>query len=156
MKEFGLKSCIRPKSDFNSENLLKLPFFKDVANKKIVIVRGNSGRELLSQTLKNRGAHVQYLEAYKREMPKDVCFNIEEYSNPELDLITITSVEILHNLIQISDKKSLIEIKKILLIAGNKRIGDECTNQGFIQKHIIAKNPSDQDMVEAILDRYKK
>jgi len=155
MKEFGLKSCIRPKSNFNSENLLTLPFFKDVGNKKIVIVRGNSGRELLAQILKSRGAHIQYLEAYKREIPKDVCFNIKKYSNPKLDLITITSVEILNNLVQMADKKSLTEIKRILLAVGNKRIGEECKNQGFEQKHIIAKNPSDEDMLEAILDRYK-
>ena len=50
----------------NSESLLAMPALQDVARKKVLIVRGCGGREHIAQTLRDRGATVDYAECYRR------------------------------------------------------------------------------------------
>lgn len=51
----------------SSEGLLASGVFDDVDGDKILIVRGEGGRERLAQALAERGAEVTYLEVYVRE-----------------------------------------------------------------------------------------
>lgn len=53
----------------DSEGLLQLPALQDVADKRFLIMRGVGGRELLRRALEARGAQVDVLELYRRELP---------------------------------------------------------------------------------------
>ncbi|MZR62659.1 uroporphyrinogen-III synthase [Alcanivorax sp. DP30] len=56
----------RPEQGFNSEAVLALPSLQDLTEKKVLICRGDSGRELLANTLTDRGAEVTALPFYRR------------------------------------------------------------------------------------------
>jgi len=53
----------------DSEGLLALPALADVAGRRFLLCRGDTGRELLVDTLRARGARVDVLALYRRVLP---------------------------------------------------------------------------------------
>jgi uroporphyrinogen-III synthase len=58
-----------PETEWNSEGLLNLPDFQWLQGQKIMLIKGEGGRELLKNTLIARGALVSEFIAYKRIIP---------------------------------------------------------------------------------------
>jgi len=82
-----------------SEVLIQLPALQQVAGKRALILRGNGGRELLAETLQQRGADVQFVECYQR------CAKIYQgavegrrWRDRQIDTIVVTSGEMLQQL----------------------------------------------------------
>lgn len=68
LREAGVAEVIFPRERFDSEGVLALPAFQAdaVAGRKVLILRGDGGRELVADTLFERGAQVEYLQCYQR------------------------------------------------------------------------------------------
>jgi len=89
------KKQIHSPSIQTSEGLLTLSVLKNVENKCISIVRGNGGREYLATILGERGANVQYLEAYTRNWHKIDNKIIKQWQAAKINCIVITSNDLL-------------------------------------------------------------
>lgn len=63
-------SAVAPEQE-DSEGLLALPGLSDVAGQRLLLLRGDEGRELLPETLRARGAQVDVLPLYTRRLPSD-------------------------------------------------------------------------------------
>ena len=103
IEAFGAHVDICPSKGFDSEHLLAEDAFADVAGKTIRIIRGDAGRELLAETLIARGAKVQYLSAYCRELPNYTLAELKEleqrWRRGEVGAVVIMSVQSLDNLL---------------------------------------------------------
>jgi len=68
LEAHGFGEVLCPHDRFDSEGVLALPEFSQqaVAGKRILIVRGEGGRELLADTLAGRGAKVLTVSCYRR------------------------------------------------------------------------------------------
>jgi uroporphyrinogen-III synthase len=63
----GVHRVIAPEGvRVDSEALLALPALHNIAGRRVVIFRGDGGRELLGDTLRARGAEVSYAVCYRR------------------------------------------------------------------------------------------
>jgi uroporphyrinogen-III synthase len=145
---------------YNSESLLTLAELQSVKDKKIVILRGNGGRELLADTLRERGALVSYINTYTRSIPDDD--NIEQrlnvltkhFETNEALCVTITSGESLHNFVSLLGKHAAEWLNKIQLIVINTRLVTIARQLGFKENPLIAKNASDQALADCAYDWY--
>ena len=115
----GVASVLAPQAGADSEALLALPAMQQVAGKRIVF-RGQGGRELLGDTLRNRGAQVVYAAGYRRTRPKGE----RRWHEGEIDAITVSSSQGLANLFELLDPPFL-RARPLLVphprVAGNAR-----------------------------------
>ena len=124
---------------YNSEALLTMPEFNDVAGKRVIIFRGEGGREHLAETLKQRGAQVDYAECYRRVAPdRDVTPLLAVWEAGRLHLIVITSNEALHNLMAMVGDRHRQQLMATPLVVMSERTAELARQQGFAAVTVAA------------------
>ena len=118
----------------DSEHLLALKPLQNITNQRIVILRGNGGRELIFDTLISRGAAVEYREIYKRE---NIAFRSEMlvpfWQDRKIKQLVITSSgQLNHFISQIADEY-LEWVLELTLYVPSERIVQEALSLGFKQ-----------------------
>jgi len=149
----GIKVDITPEKDFSSEALLKLPSMQSdqLSGQQILIIRGEGGRELLANTLKSRGAHVEYAEVYRRSQPvADIEPILELWSKGLIQLVTVTSNEALKNLYHMMNKQGQKYLQLTSLIVPGQRCAELAQQLGFTNQVMIASSATDDAMIDAI------
>lgn len=150
LRSFGRAPDIAPPRRFDSEALLAEPAMQDVSGKQVVIFRGDGGRELLGDTLHERGANVTFAEAYRRGRPEgDTGDLMYAFSRGQVDLITITSGEGLRNLYEMVGKLGRMWLRKTPLVVGSERIAEIAQELGFKSAVETAEDPTDAAMLAA-------
>ena len=145
----GLEVALQPGGNYNSEYLLAQPQLQQMHGKRVLIVRGNGGRELFADTLRQRGAQVDYLEVYRRALPH---YPHDHRPWRESQIITATSSEILTNLLQLAAPEQQRLYPQPLIVVA-QRTAVEARELGF-QRVILAARAADQAILEALI-RYQ-
>ena len=137
----------------NTETLLKTEAFANekIKHHKILIFRGTGGRSLLGDSLLERGASMQYVETYSRELPTSKPLTPQQLSS--LDVITISSNEGLTNLVTLIGDANLL--LKTPLIVPSSRAKKLAGQYGF-SHIIIAKDATDTSTMLALNDAFLK
>lgn len=148
----GYAPDIFPKTRFNSEALLEMPQLQNVAGKRIVIFRGEGGRELLAETLKQRGAEVDYADCYRRVKPDTSTSKLmKHWARGEISIITVTSNEGLRNLFDLVGQLGRKWLLDTPLVVISERGSEEAQSLGFRNRIIVANNASDEDITQAVI-----
>jgi uroporphyrinogen-III synthase len=151
LEAYGLAVDLVPQHQFNSEALLALDELQDMSGQRVVIFRGNGGREHLFETLTARGAAVEYAEAYRRACPVVDAHSILHHWQPgALDVITITSNETLQNLFDMAGAAGRPLLRRIPLVVVSQRQALLAERLGFSQAARVADNAGDAAMVAAL------
>ncbi|MGF1911653.1 uroporphyrinogen-III synthase [Vibrio kasasachensis] len=134
----------------DSENLLELTQLQNVSGKRIVILRGNGGRELIYDALVERGAQVQYCEVYKR---KNLAFRSEIavpfWQDSQINQLIITSSGQLNFFIEQIAPQYRDWVFKLALFVPSERIAIEARRVGF---HTVVNtgSASNKDLLAAL------
>lgn len=96
LQAIGITTTLSPSlQQEHSEGLLNLPQLSKVVGKRIVIFRGNGGREHIANSLTLRGAEVQYVESYQRVWRTLPIIIAEQWRAQKINCIVVTSNDIL-------------------------------------------------------------
>jgi uroporphyrinogen-III synthase len=132
-----------------SEALLALPPLTAVEGRRILIIRGQGGRELLQETLSARGARVDCLECYRRAAPPfDSAHCMEQLARTPVELILVSSGDGLLQLSRLLTPRENTNLAGTALIAPSQRVADMAAEQGWRSVR-CAENASDAAMLEA-------
>ncbi|OOF38350.1 uroporphyrinogen-III synthase [Rodentibacter mrazii] len=134
----------------NSEALLALPQMQQLNGKQVLILRGNSGREYFIEQAEKRGATVEIVECYRRE---PIIYNSDEQSSIKrsgVDTLVVTSLEILHALIEFLPENEQDWLKNCKLVTVSSRIADVAKSQGW-QTVILSPKADNQSLLKTLL-----
>lgn len=140
-------SIIYPHERMDSEGLLALPALQadQVKGQHFLLLRGKGGRELIANTLTERGAHVSSCELYHRLFPEQNARLLQE-AIQAADSIIINSGESLENFLRLAGSSSAFG--KTLVVPG-ERVAQIARQAGF-QHIIVAANATDEATLDAI------
>lgn len=147
----GIENTIAPRDRFDSEALLELPALQAVKGKRIVIFRGEGGRELLGDTLKARGAQVEYAECYRRQRPDaDTTPLRQRWERGEIDIVSVTSADGLRNLLDMVGPAGRERLLRTPIVVVSERMAQVCRELGFKTEARVAATAGDEAIVDAI------
>jgi uroporphyrinogen-III synthase len=146
LRKSGITRVIAPTERFDSEGLLELPELQNVSEWRVMIFRGDSGREMLGDTLKARGATVEYAACYQRSKPQlDTGMLLAAVP----DAIIVTSSEALGYLWQSLNQNDREALRNTPLFVPHVRIAGLAREQGWAQVQVTASG--DDGMISALI-----
>lgn len=149
---FGVTRIVTPDGGrFDSEALLARPEFapEAIAGKRVAIFRGESGRELLGETLEARGAQVTRIPCYRRGRPDiDAAPLRALLAQGAVDALTVTSSEGLRNLVAMVGAAGEVALKAVPLLVAHQRIAEEARQLGFAEAIVTA--PGDAGLLQGL------
>jgi len=153
LARFGITDVVAPRARFDSEALLELPELREMAGKRVVIFRGDGGRELLGDTLAARGATVEYVGCYRRGKPlADAAPLLQLWARQALDAFTITSSEGLRNLFEMVGGAGQALLKNTPLFVPHARIAEEARLLGL--RRIVPTSPGDPGLLAGLIEYF--
>jgi uroporphyrinogen-III synthase len=144
----GFEQVIAPETGFDSEAVLALPAFsaQAVTGKRIIIFRGNGGRDLLGDTLTQRGAAVSYAACYARRVPSEGATSLLAEAD-RMDALILTSSEGVSNLMTMLGAQ-MSRLARIPVFAPHPRICARATAAGFAR--VVETAPGDAGVVDGL------
>jgi uroporphyrinogen-III synthase len=146
----GLQVIV-PEQQFSSEGLLALPCLADMQDKRVLILRGVGGRELLAEALTARGAIVDYYQPYQRiAVELSGALIVKQWQQQYINGAIISSVALLQRLLEIVPAGESQWLKALTLYVPSRRIAEHAQLAGW---HHVELLPGMQE--QQIVDYFK-
>ena len=142
----GITRVIAPSLRFDSEALLDLPELQSIKGQRILICRGDGGRELLGTTLKERGGLVEFLTCYQRVQPSlDAAPLLSLWQEGKFDAVTLTSSEGLRNFCAMIGRLGMAWLKHTPTFVTHTRIAEFARDEGL--ESVVLTEPGDDGLL---------
>lgn len=153
LKQFGVSEVIAPTTHFDSEALLDMAELQQIEGQRVVIFRGDGGRELLGDTLVKRGATVKYAECYCRVRPNtDIAPLLQAWASNAMHAIVASSSEGLRNLFDMVGNSGQSRLRKTPLFVSHERMAKIAKKLGFID--VILTAAGDEGLLQGLSDYF--
>ena len=128
----GVDGVRMPETTWDSEGLLELPDLADVRGKRVVIFRGEGGREFLGNALRARGAVVDHVPCYRRVAPQTGAEGLlEALRDGRAHALTLTSAEGLVNLMNAVGLEGRAYLTALPTFCAHPRIAERARDYGL-------------------------
>jgi uroporphyrinogen-III synthase len=145
----GVTGVIAPSGRFDSEALAALPALADVRGWRVVVFRGDGGRELLGDTLQARGAAVDYVTCYRRSPPAaDPGALVRALERGEIDAVAVSASEGVRNLFDLAGERGRDRLRRTPGFAPHPRIAAAARALGC--ERVVETAPGDDGIAAAL------
>lgn len=144
----GISEVLIPETSWDSEGLLAKPELAQMTGKRVLILRGDGGRGLLAQTLRKRGAEVDFIEVYRR-VPSGIDPSKILKRWAEIDVVLATSNALFDQLLQLLGPEASTYLKDKSLLLVSKRGLAYAQRLGYARL-IEAEGASDTELIAAL------
>ncbi len=151
LAEAGLSAAatLLPGAGADSEALLERLPAADVSGRRVVIFRGHGGRELLGETLRARGARVDYVETYRRTRPPGNLGDlVPGWEAGRIGASLATSAEIASNLFAMAGS-ALRQLKRTPMIVPHPRVATAAFRLGA--ETLLVAGPGDGALADGLV-----
>lgn len=146
----GVGGVLAPRSRADSAALLALPEMQAMDSLRVLVFRGMGGREELAESLRARGASVDYVECYRRRKPSgDASALWARLRAGGLHALTAASGEALANLVELASQDLAAALVGLPLFVTHRNIAEVAAHLGFRDVH--ATETGDPGLVHAML-----
>ena len=150
LERAGVAGVIAPQAGADSEALLAAPPLRDMAGKRVLIVRGQGGRPVLGNALVSRGATVEYAQCYRRLRPaSDATPLVEHWQRGEVDAVTVSSAEGFDNLLALTGAEGAALFARTPLFVPHPRIASHARLR--MSAEVVVAGPGDDELVERLV-----
>jgi uroporphyrinogen-III synthase len=150
LEQQGFNAVIAPSAQADSEALLEMPELSSVQGQRVLIFRGDGGRELLGDTLRARGAEVTYAECYRRGRPRIDCAPLlAAWARGAVHAVTVSSGEGLANLFDMLGKLGQQWLRSTPLFVPHPRLVGSAERLGI--REIRVAGTADEEVVRALV-----
>ena len=163
--EHGLQIEVLSNQRFDSESLLAHDTMQQVNKQRFLLVKGENGRELIANTLRDRGAMVTPFIVYRRVASAFCNQEWQRFLHSEHAVLLVTSLESWQALMQgvqkwLEDATSLSGVPVFkqsfwqqieLLVVMSERIAEAIKQQGCPVPISVVQTQSNEGIVEAII-----
>jgi uroporphyrinogen-III synthase len=146
----GLDPTLVPQR-MDSEGLLALPALQSMNGRRVYLLRGNGGRELIADTLAERGARVSQVEVYRRQLPQRPAGVANLVGNWDrlVDVVTATSNAVLDNLFTLLGEQGAPRLRDTPLVVISERMAQHAAKLGCTRVRVAA-SARDHDLLQAL------
>ncbi|MBY6187481.1 uroporphyrinogen-III synthase [Marinobacter hydrocarbonoclasticus] len=130
LRRCGVEPFCPPFGEETTEGVLALPQWQTLTGKRMAIVRGVGGREVMAQTLRADGYDVQFWELYRRERPDWPQEQVQSWRQNGVDVILATSGEILENLFAVTPLSDHPWLQQCLWLVPVTRVAELAQRRG--------------------------
>lgn len=153
LRRFGVREVIAPAETgprHDSEALLASPYLQTVNGMRIVIFRGDGGRELLGETLSARGAKVESVACYRRGKPVfDPAPLLADFARGAVAAVIVTSSEGLHNFCERLGEAGQTCLRETPVVVPHPRIAAAARERGLTR--VVECASGDEALVAAVI-----
>jgi len=149
LKSEPAREIITGQTGFDSEALLQELPRDAVTGRRIAIFRGAGGRQLLGETLRSRGALVEFFECYRRRRPAgDLGELLPRWASGEIQACTATSAEIVGNLFGMADVETRRRLQDTPMFVPHARVAGAAFAQRV--RTIVSAGGGDEALAGAL------
>jgi uroporphyrinogen-III synthase len=153
LERHGITGVIAPQGRYDSEALLERDELAGA--KRVVIFRGEGGREHLGEALRARGAAVEYAESYARAQPAaDPAPLLRAWAGGGVHAVTATSSEGLRNFADMIGASGREALERTPLFVPHPRIAEAAHGLGV--RTAIVTGPGDEGVLTGLAAFFRR
>lgn len=152
----GVRNCIMPRQ-FQAEGILEMLEPETMRGKRVLIPRAAKARDILPETLRQRGAEVDVVEAYRTAIPATDTAELQSILQRRgVDMITFTSSSTVANFVRLLQGRSLAELLAGTAVACIGPITRKTVEEAGGRADVVSEQFTVSGLVQAIVDYFER